>query len=294
MQGAVMHAASKIAIERLRFERGTLLGKRRLFSGVRSTYRRFEATQHALNPLQRLEDLGTRRFGVIFEFEGVVVPCRPQSELEDWHQLAHEEKLIVPAQYQLRSAFRRKTSHVVSRVFNWGTEPQRVKYLTRRKSELFCNRVRRSGKVSHSVRSFFQLLNSFHIPCAIYSSQLTTEELDDLLILLELKDYFKGESGSNSVKSVVLGSDFVQSGLPDTEYYLLAADALSRSTQKCVVISDHHLAIEATLELGMKCIIVNGDELRWELRNADMVVPSLESISFRNLQNTFSSDVYDN
>lgn len=290
-----MLTASKTATARFRLERVAQLRKQRLLDFVRGSCKRCEATQQAFNPLQRLEDLGTRRFGVIFEFEGIIVPYRPQAEIEDWCRLADEENLSVPGEYQLRNAFRRKTAHVVSRVFYWTTEQQRVKYLTQRKSELFCNRVRRTGKVSQSVLAFFQLLNSFHIPCAIYSSQLTTEELDELLILLKLKDYFKAESGSTRFNSsVVLGSDFVQSGLPDTEYYLLAADALSRSTRKCVVISDHHLAIEATLELGMKCVIVNGDDLNWELRSANMVIPSLESISFRNLQNVFSLDVYDN
>lgn len=261
---------------------------------VATASRRIRSVHNALNPLERLEDLGTRRFGVIFEFEGVVVPYRQSSEREDWQQLASEESLSAPVKYQLKSAFRRKNEHVISQIFNWESEPQRVTYLAERKSALFSDRVRRTGELRHEVLEFFKLLASFNVPCAIYSSQLTTEELQRMLSFLQRREYFKSETGSFEVNfAVVVGRDDVQSGLPDTEFYLIAASALSRATSKCVVVSDHHLAIEATLELGMKCIVVSGEESIWELRNASMVVSSLAAISFRNLQNIFSLDVYD-
>ena len=239
-----------------------------------------------LSPLERLEELGTRRFGVIFELEGIIVPSCAKADREEWQQIAREEGLEQPAEYQLRAALRKKTDHAVSRVFNWASEPQQVRFLTQRKSALFCKRTETTDHRAHEhVLAFLRLLDGFDVPCAIYSSQLSSEELTVLLRRLQLTGYFKTES--------VIGRDDVQSGLPDTEYYLVAARALFRPISKCIVISDHHLAIEATTEIGMKCVIVNSTDSTWELSGANMVVPSLEWISFRNLQNIFSLDVYE-
>jgi beta-phosphoglucomutase-like phosphatase (HAD superfamily) len=246
-----------------------------------------------LSPLQRLEELGTRRFGVIFEFEGVLVAdCCFLSECEDWRQLALEEGLEQPVQYQLQSAFRRKPEQVISQIFNWGTDPQRVKYLASRKSQLFYEKVEGTS-CNKAVVKFLQMLDGFKIPCAVYSSQLSGEELKKLLHVLSIYDFFDRDDNLPSylAASAVFGRDCATYGLPDTELFLQAAYVLARSPLKCIVISDNHLTIEATSDLNMKCVIVKDSPRPWELCNANMVVSSLQQLSFRNLQNIFSLDV---
>ena len=254
-------------------------------------YKYSYSTHASSNPLERLEELGTRRFGALFEFEGVLVSCSRKSEQEDWVKLASEHHLKTPSDYELRVAYRRKSDFAISQIFHWELDSQRVKYLSEQKSLLLYEKVLKTTSLRETVRSFLQLLHKFGIPCAVYSSQFTTSQLSDLLHLLQVAEYFLPRPNTAHSESLIIGCDYLQNGLPDTEIFTTLANKLSRSISKCVVLSDNHLAIEATSELGMKCVIVATTESVWELQHADMVVTSLSCISFRNLQNLFRLEV---
>ena len=246
------------------------------------------------NPLQRLEDLGTRSFGIILEFEAVILPTSLDVERDIWNQLALEESLEQPLDYQIRQAFRRKSEYVISQVFNWSNDPARVRFLSTRKYQIYSQKKFRSSSCAETTLSFLNQLTRSKIRCAVYSSQLSSEELARALTMLQICDLFKtGNFRAGRDSSNIFGRDSFKYGLPDTELYLLMAQVLGQFPMKCIVLSDNHLAIEAARELGMKSIIVSDAARSWELCNADIIVPSLRFVSFRNLQNLFTLDVYD-
>jgi len=244
-----------------------------------------------MNPLDRMEELGTRRFGVICDFEAVVVPSPAHLEKGDWCCIATEESLATPTEYQLRVAFRKHSTHAISQIFHWSADPSRLVYLVQKKSDMFRQRVALVSRVSENLVRFLSLLRDFDVPCALYSSQLRTAQLVDVLRDLNLEEYFIKDVNAAGV----IGYDYIRSGLPDTETFIVAGNLISRSPSKCIIISDNNLAIEAAAELGAKSIIVSepGTRAAWDSCSASMVVPSLACVSFRNLQNIFSLETYE-
>jgi len=64
------------------------------------------------NPLERLERMGTGWFGVILDFEGVVVQGEYGSHVKAWLQLAEEENRPLPLQSSLKRATAMKAEQV--------------------------------------------------------------------------------------------------------------------------------------------------------------------------------------
>ncbi len=245
------------------------------------------------NPLRRLEDLGTRSFGIILEFEAVILPTTLNIERDVWNQLACEENLKRPLDYQIQCAFRRKPEYVISQVFNWTNDATRIRLLTSRKCQIYLQKTFLSTSCIETNLFFLSQLKKSNIRYAIYSSQLSSEELARALKELNLCVLLEGDFRDGQESSYIFGRDSFTYGLPDTELYLLMAQVLGQLPIKCIVFSDNHLAIEAACELGMKSVILTKTARSWELSNADIVVPSLQGLSFRNLQNLFTLDVYD-
>jgi len=110
------------------------------------------------NPLRRLEDLGTRSFGIILEFEAVILPTTLNIERDVWNQLACENNLKRPLDYQIQCAFRRKPEYVISQVFNWTNDATRVTILATRKCQIYLQKTFPSTSCIETTLSFLSQL----------------------------------------------------------------------------------------------------------------------------------------
>ena len=59
---------------------------------------------------------------------------------------------------------------------------------------------------------------------------------------------------------------------------------------RCIVIGDSNTSVEAAHELGMKCIIVAGNNPVYNFTSADLVVRDLSQLSFLNLKKLFGEE----
>ncbi len=117
------------------------------------------------------------------------------------------------------------------------------------------------------------------IPLAVASAAMT-KNVDFLISTLGLRDYF----------SEMLSADDISHPKPHPEIYLKAADKLGIDPKSCAVIEDSFVGIEAAKRAGMKCLAVattfSLEDLRRQTR-ADLIVPSLESVSLATLRGLF-------
>lgn len=65
---------------------------------------------------------------------------------------------------------------------------------------------------------------------------------------------------------------------------------LQRPPMRCIVIGDSNASVEAAHELGMKCIIVAGNNPVYNFTSADLVVRDLSQLSFLNLKKLFGEE----
>ena len=79
---------------------------------------------------------------------------------------------------------------------------------------------------------------------------------------------------------VVITGDDVARKKPDPEIYALAAARLGLAPGRCVVFEDAPVGVQAALAAGCRCIGVSGTVAGEELAAANLVVDSLSSIAF--------------
>ena len=90
-------------------------------------------------------------------------------------------------------------------------------------------------------------------------------------------------------QTLVTGSD-VRRAKPDPELLLMACQDLDRPPLRTVVLGTSNLSIEAAREVGMQCVCVAGTNPVYELGEADMVVTSLDKVTFMNLKGLFGPE----
>jgi len=79
-------------------------------------------------------------------------------------------------------------------------------------------------------------------------------------------------------------------GLQVEFYYITAANQLQRPFVRCIVVGDSNRSVEAAHELGMKSVIVTGNQPAWNFSGADLVVRNLSQLSFVNMKKLFGNE----
>lgn len=257
------------------------------------------------NPLQRHNRLSTSWMGVIVELEGVCVEYeRKDVVVEAWKRTAEEVGKGVPMQFQLDRAIGMKADQAVEEAFNWTRNPAEARRIAGIKQGILdtlladvapvelpsslqflksLKSVSTLGAVSSSEGTEGSGSGSATTPCALVSSSPES-------VVYKVLD---GLPGLESMFEAVVSAEDVFRGRPDPEGYLYAAQRLERPPFRCVVIGNSNASVEAAHEVGMKCVVVAGSRPLYEMGAADLVVRSLEDVSFMNLKKLFQEEQSD-
>jgi beta-phosphoglucomutase len=120
-------------------------------------------------------------------------------------------------------------------------------------------------------------LNKHGIKSAIASSA-PEENIQIIIRGLGIKDCFQ---------AIAWGRE-VTEGKPSPQIFLLAAEKLETQPGNCVVIEDAIAGVTGARRAGMKCVAVANSHSRNSLKEADLVVDTLETVSISDLAGLFS------
>lgn len=81
------------------------------------------------------------------------------------------------------------------------------------------------------------------------------------------------------VPAVMITADRVKAGKPDPEGYLAAARTLGFAPQRCIVVEDAPVGVEAARRGGMRCIAVTSTHCADELHGATVIAKGLRDVS---------------
>lgn len=211
------------------------------------------------------------KFGVIFDWDGVIVDSSAQHE-RSWEMVAAERNLPLPEGH-FKRGFGKKNEIIIPDL-GWATDPAEIAELGDRKEELYRELVRADGiEPLPGVRELLSALRDAGVPCAVGSSTPRVN-LDTLFAILSLGEYFQ---------AVVSGND-VKHGKPAPDVFLLAAQKLGIAPGSCVVVEDAFVGIEAAHAGGMKCVAVATTNPLESLGMADLAVGSLEGVTVGQLR----------
>ncbi|KAJ9527250.1 hypothetical protein QJQ45_025533 [Haematococcus lacustris] len=229
------------------------------------------------NPLKRAERLSTSWFGVIMEWEGVLVQDTFEVHSQAWLKVAAEFGFPRPLGHLFRRFKGCRDDLVVSRILKWTQNPTETKQIARRKQAVYEELMggRHPAEILEA-RQFLETLQRYNIPIALACSLPGARVREDLK-RYNLAQFFD---------AVVTAED---SGAPEVEYYYsYAAQLIGRPSMRCVVVGESNTSVEAAHELGMKSVIVTGCKPVFDFVSADLVVRNMSQITLFNMKRLFS------
>lgn len=244
------------------------------------------------NPLERWKRLGTSWFGVVCEIEGVLTKDLHELHMSAWRQVAAEENLVQPTEYDMKRFVNVKTEQLVSQIFRWTNDKDEIRRLLSRKQQLLLTSLKREQRtlIRRETTSFLSHISTMEIPFVLLSQERLTDVQQMLEYISLEKDILQvpmdKNKNINTSLNIITAEDFCY-GLPDSECLIRASDLLERPFERVVVIASSLHALEAAQELNMRTVMVAGRHKVWELKGADLVVHGLDEISFQNMKNMF-------
>jgi beta-phosphoglucomutase len=154
--------------------------------------------------------------------------------------------------------------------------PEEVDAITEKKQALYRQRVSQNIVPLPGAIELIRSLNEHNIKTAVASSAVP-KNIDVILQGLGIKDKFQ---------AIAFGTE-VAEGKPSPQIFELAAKKLGVKPANCVVIEDAIAGVAAAKSAGMKCIAVTNSHPGASLKNADLIVDTLEEVDISVLSRLF-------
>lgn len=206
--------------------------------------------------------------GFIFDWDGVVIDSHAAHE-ESWGLLFAELGRPMPEDFFKRT-FGMRNQQIIPESFDFvrADDAAAIKRLGNRKEELYRGILRRDGiEPLPGVVPLLRELKSLGIPRVVGTSTPRAN--------VELVSHMAGLDG---LFDAWITAEDVTRGKPDPQVFLKAAERISRDPERCVVIEDAHVGIEAAKRAGMKVVAVATTHPPKSLGAADAVLENLDGV----------------
>ncbi|WP_414041656.1 HAD family hydrolase [Acidithiobacillus sp. M4-SHS-6] len=217
------------------------------------------------------------QWAAIFDWDGVLIDSADR-HLESWHRLAREEGKPLPPDFFLPS-FGKTNNWIIPQILRWTEDPQEISRLGARKEALYREVVAEQGvSLYPAAVAFCASLARRSVPMAIASSTARAN-IELTLAQTHLRHFFR----------TIVSAEDVQRGKPDPEVFLLAAQRLGFTPERCVVFEDAPAGVEAAKRAGMWAIAVTTTNPAEALQRADRTLPSFVGLTAVAIEEWFFS-----
>lgn len=203
--------------------------------------------------------------GVIFDMDGVLVDSY-DAHLESWRMLAREIGADLTEE-QFAHTFGRTSRDIMKILFDI-TDLNVVRKHDDRKECLYRDLIRNNIPLMPGAVALNRQLKDAGAGLAVGSSG-PRENVNLICDETELR---------SCISARVSGAD-VSHGKPDPEIFLTAAAKLGLNPDRCVVIEDAPVGIQAAHAGGMKCIALRSPRSQPGIEAADLIVDSLSQVT---------------
>lgn len=223
----------------------------------------------------------SNRFGVILEWEGVVVEDDdPDLEPRVWYVLSLEEAKSFPPDEMLKEIEGMRTDQAISEVLSWSKDAKEIERLAARKEVIYQKLRGTFYQLRPGVLDFLNALVDSDIPIALTASR-PRMSLEEGIKAVGLQGYF----------DVVVAAEDFHRGKPEGEMFEVAAEQLGLEPDACLVMGSSNLTTESAHTAGMRCVAVASRLPAYELHAANHVVRWLDQFSVADLQRLANGEV---
>lgn len=204
-------------------------------------------------------------FGVIFDMDGVLIDSA-SAHFHSWQLLAREHGTTV-AQEQFTATFGRQNRDIIPLLFEDVT-PDRLRLLADRKEAIYRDLIREDPPIVDGAVALIRDLFAIGVRLAVGSSG-PRANID--LVLRAL--------GATERIQVVVSGDDVSRGKPDPQVFTLSATRLGIPANRCVVVEDAPVGIEAAQAAGARTVAVSIYHPARTFAEVDCVVDRLADLT---------------
>ena len=215
-------------------------------------------------------------YGVIFDVDGVIVASGPPHR-ESWRRLAAEVHVPMSDEFFART-FGQTNKDILEALFGRALPDEEWRRLGDRKEALYREIIRHNVPAMSGAVELVEALHGDGARLAVGSSG-PPENIE--LCLREM--------GIRRLFDVVVTGNDVTRGKPDPQVFLLASERLGLAPERCVVVEDAVIGVEAAKRAGMRAVALTSSHPRESFGHADLVVDSLAELSPRQLESMTSA-----
>jgi beta-phosphoglucomutase family hydrolase len=213
---------------------------------------------------------------VIWDMDGVIADTAPH------HRLAWQETFarrgVNFSDEDFKHSFGIRNDAIIKSILGESITDEEIEAIADEKEATFRRLIGREIKPLPGALELLKELDVSGIKMAIASS---TPPENARLVL--------GSLGITGRFRAIVSSQDVTEGKPSPQVFLVAAKRLGAEPRNCVVIEDAVAGVTAAKSAGMGCVAVTNTHPRKSLREADLIVDSLEEVTVKDLEKLLKS-----
>jgi beta-phosphoglucomutase family hydrolase len=214
---------------------------------------------------------------VIWDMDGVLADTAP------YHLLAWQETFAKRGIKFTKEDFMRgfgiRNDAIIRNVLGEKTTKAEIETIAQEKEATFRRIIGKDIKPLPGVLELLGQLQDRGIKMAIASSTVI-ENIRLIVGSLGIRKYFE---------AIITGHD-VSEGKPSPQVFLVAAQRLNAEPKNCLVFEDAVAGVKAAKRAGMHCVAITSTHPREKLKEADLILDSLEEVSVKDLEKLLKSN----
>jgi len=214
---------------------------------------------------------------VIWDMDGVIADTAPY-HFKAWQEVFQKRGINFTTE-DFKHNFGQRNDSIIRYAIGKNVSPDEVDVIASEKEENYRQRVAPNIKPLSGAIELIRALKEHRVKMAIASSA-PMENIQLVTRGLAVNNYFQ----------VIVWGRQVTEGKPSPQAFLLAAKRLEVEPENCVVIEDAVAGVTAAKRAGMKCLAVTNTHPEISLKEADLVVDTLEAISVDDLSGLFGEE----
>ena len=219
---------------------------------------------------------GSRLEAVIWDMDGVIADTS-RYHFQAWQEI-FQERGIDFTQEVFKRYFGRRNDTIIRDNIGREISSREVYAIADEKEERYRRLMAQDIKSLPGAIELLGLLGESGVKMAVASSA-PLENIELITRSLGIYDCFQ---------AIVWGGEVAESK-PSPQGFLLAAEKLGVEPRNCLVVEDAVAGVAAAKKGGMKCMAVTTSHPEASLKEADLVLDTLEAIGLGDLERLFGS-----
>ncbi|MFC2047959.1 HAD family hydrolase [Chloroflexota bacterium] len=212
---------------------------------------------------------------IIWDMDGVIANTAPH-HLKAWQE-ALSKRGVKFTEEDFRESFGLRNDTIIRKVLGEEVSQDEIDSIASEKEESFRRKIKQGLKPLPGVIKLLKSLSEHRFRMALASSA----PIENIQLLTE-------GLGINKFFQVIVSEKDVTEGKPSPQGFLLAAERLRIKPDNCIVIEDAIVGVTAARRAAMRCLAVTNTHPKASLREADLIVNSLEKVTVNDLAKLLS------